>query len=532
MLYDKIHTCENLERAWARVRAKNAGPGIDRVTVQDFNEHLDTNLDDIAQNLAKGSYKPMPVMVYDRAKKNRANKNKSRRTVGVTTVRDKIVQIAVKQVIEPSFSKVFLSCSYAYTPGRSALNAVNDACKEIQAGKLWALRLDIANFFDSIDHKLLLNLIEYRIPEKPLLRLISRLLKNRIFREMGLFDTLVGTIQGSGLSPLLSNIYLHPLDAEAWKRYGTSYFRYSDDIAIFAQERDELLKARDFLLLCLEDLKLSVNMEKTEIVHVSDGIVFLGHHLDVNGKGPSARAVDEVHRKLEQYGSIRPRDNVDEVIDKAITEIRGWFNYYKTLTPLKPPNLVTRLALAQLALDKNQPEIARKLVKAGNTNGLRSARLCFRLAELCTATGLKNQAVREYARALELDPAMHAAGKAIMRLNEEETCHARIKKTQMALHANPHFREGYLALMEDYRLLGLYGFAEKAWQKALELDDATNGEGTDLAGKAEDEPIEESEFDYRQIDQHRFMKVFRGRTDIHSRQWVDERGRQSILYRL
>ena len=207
MIFEKIYEMENLQTAWGRVRANRPGPGIDRVRWEDFEANLSYNLQMLQNQLRDETYKPLPVSVFDQ----RGASGKSR-TIGLSSMRDKVVQQAVLMAIGPHFEPHFLPCSFAYRPGMSALSAVKKAGQCIMAGKLWVLQMDVEKYFDSMDHGLLLDLLGQVIKEKPFVRLISRLLKAKIFREMGLFDNLIGSQQGSGLSPLLSNVYLHPVD--------------------------------------------------------------------------------------------------------------------------------------------------------------------------------------------------------------------------------------------------------------------------------------------------------------------------------
>ncbi len=203
MILEKICAMENLQEAWKRVRINKPGPGIDRVRWEDFEKNLSFNLNAIREKLQKEHYTPLPVMVF-----KKPNSKGTHRTIGISSIKDKVVQQAIAIVLGTQFNGIFLPCCYAYRNNLSAQTAANKAGQCIKAGNLWHLKMDVENFFDSIDHSILLGMIENEINEKPVVRLISKLLKTRIFKEMGLFDNLTGSQQGSGLSPLLSNIYL------------------------------------------------------------------------------------------------------------------------------------------------------------------------------------------------------------------------------------------------------------------------------------------------------------------------------------
>ncbi|RJQ63775.1 MAG: hypothetical protein C4530_03035 [Desulfobacteraceae bacterium] len=232
MIFEKVYDTENLRAAWDKVRANNAAPGIDRVTCKDFEKSLLHNLQVLQRQIRDESYKPLPVVVF---KDKRVKKEG--RTIGISAVRDKVVQQAVVQTLTPHCEPIFLPCSYAYRPKKSALSAVKNANRLITSGNLWSLQIDVKEFFDRMDHMILLDLVRRIAGEKPIIQLVSRLTKARIFKEMGFFDNVSGSHQGSGLSPLLSNIYLHPLDKIMWSRYKDRYLRYSDDIAYLPWKR-------------------------------------------------------------------------------------------------------------------------------------------------------------------------------------------------------------------------------------------------------------------------------------------------------
>jgi group II intron reverse transcriptase/maturase len=517
----QIFSEDNLLHAWRKVRANNGSPGVDRVSLDDFDKNLTKNLALLRQELNSGSYKPMPVMTF-----NKTKKGNKQRIIGISTVRDRIVQRAVVQKLEPAFTNHFLPCTYAYVRGRSALAAVNKASMLVKNGNLWVLQLDVADFFDSIDHQILIELLSRVIREKPLLSLIKRLLKTRIFREMGLFDNLTGTIQGSGLSPILSNIYLHPLDREMWKKYRDKYIRYSDDIALFSEERDELDKARELVEHCLEALKLNLQSRKTTISHAADGLMYLGYYLDTRGKGPSEKSVRRLVDKLQLYDKIKPQDDVEDKISSAAVEIRGWYNYYLTLVPLQPPNILSLVATAKVAMETGNAQLAKDLVLKTGSMKYRHPVIAFQIAELCSSLGLKNHALREYARTLELDPGLKEAEEGIRRIqSDEQNIHEVIKQSQLILHSNPNYRKGYLDLSENYEKLGLYGFAEKAYSKAMELDDDGIDDRTVGNSPVSSEEMKRFDFDYKNVDKELFLEVFRGCENIHARQWIDERGR-------
>lgn len=524
MIFEKIYEIQNLKEAWKSIRSKRPAPGIDRIKVNDFQKKLDENLHNLSREIQAEKYRPMPVMVY----KDRKNSDKYR-LIGISTIRDRVVQQAILNVAAPYFESRFLPCSYAYRPKRSAIKAVNQAGKCIKEGCLWFLKMDIKKFFDNIDHDLLIGFIRQVIDEDPAIRLISRFLKTKIFKEMGLFDNTVGSQQGSGLSPLLSNIYLHPLDLKMWSEFKTRYIRYSDDIAVFAEIREGLEKAQSIIKNGLNDLKLSDSPEKTMISHVSSGIVYLGFYLDIKGKGPGRKSIDQIHEKLKNLPPIRKTDNIDERIKTVDQQLRGWYSYYKNLAAITPPNVLSLLSLVRLACEANEIRYARDLIRQHEVFRHNHPDISFHIAELFFELGMHDHAMREYAKALELDPTMTRAKQRINSVqSREEDLNKAVEKMKTVLHHNPHYREGYEKLAEYYVRLGMYGFAEKAAQKAIEIDDEieTNRPLEEIARKSR-QHIGSLEFE--KSDQKLLLDVFKGRNDAHGRQWVDERGKSGYI---
>ncbi|MFP4389950.1 MAG: reverse transcriptase domain-containing protein [Desulfococcaceae bacterium] len=234
MIFEKLYARETLEAAWRHVRSKRARAGVDRVEPVDFEKNIEKNLDALQEEIRSETYRPGPVMAYE------IRRGGNPRNIGISTVRDRVAQQAAVSVLSPVFEPHFLPCSFAYRAKKSATRAAAAAADHIAKGRHWVLQTDVSRFFDSIDHDILMGILETSVPEKPVLRLIRRMLKAKIFREMGLFDTTIGSHQGSGLSPLLSNVYMQSVDRAMWKRFSSGYLRYSDDIALFCGERETL----------------------------------------------------------------------------------------------------------------------------------------------------------------------------------------------------------------------------------------------------------------------------------------------------
>jgi hypothetical protein len=203
--------------------------------------------------------------------------------------------------------------------------------------------------------------------------------------------------------------------------------------------------------------------------------------------------------------------------------IRGWHGYYKTLKPVTPPNILSLIVLVKVGRHFGEMSIARDLLKKSVDFKHSHPEVSFQLGELFSGMGMQHQAMREYAKALELDPTMEKAKDKIRCLQEDEAdTYKAIEKIQLVLHHNPDYREGYEKLAAHYTELGLYGFAERAYQKALDIDIEPHATG-DLPKIPSS--LDKKDFDYQAIDQDVFLSVFTGRKDSHAKQWVDERGK-------
>lgn len=314
-----------------------------------------------------------------------------------------------------------------------------------------------------------------------------------------------------------------------WQNLKGAYLRFSDDIAVFHEERESLENARDLIERILSELKLSTNKSKSSITHVSGGIVYLGFYMDVKGKGPSQKSIDQIHEKLENLTPVRKTDNITERLKDTDVQIRGWYNYYKSLTAITPPNILSLLSLVRLSMEFNEIQYAKDLLRQHEIFSHTHPEVYFRIAELFRELGMKVRATREYARALELNPSMIAAKDRIRALqNQESDLNQAIEKTKLVLHHNPHYREGYEKLAHYYAKLGLYGHAEKANQKALELDNETDT-GFSVENTSRDSGPGPDGLDFEKSDQELFLELFQGRADAHGRQWIDEFGKCGFI---
>lgn len=352
-LYDKVWREDVLIQAWKRVKKNRGSAGIDKVTLLEIEEHgVELFLKETADLLKAGKYHPRPV--------RRTYIDKSdgkKRPLGIPTVRDRVVQTAVKLLIEPIFETDFEECSYGFRPKRSQHDALKAVRKHCDKRGWWVLDADIKSYFDRIDHNKLMLLMEQRISDRRILKLIRKWLKAGVMEEGKLRQSLTGTPQGGVISPLLSNIYLGVLD-KLWQKHYThlgNLVRYADDFVVVCRIKKDVQHAYKAVNLILMRLGLELQSEKMHLVNLWDGAEgfdFLGmHHRRIKQQSrhghaytatvqrPSGKATRRMRDRIRE--ELKPRNRLfvemGELVKKLNPVIRGWRNYYKL--PLSEPYL-------------------------------------------------------------------------------------------------------------------------------------------------------------------------------------------------
>jgi len=344
-LVDKVYKRKNLEMAWEKVKANRGSGGVDGQSLEEFSAQLDQQLDRLHGELKDEAYHPQPVRQVQIPK---AGKPGEFRKLGIPTIYDRVCQQALLNRLEPIFEPIFDEANFGYRRGRSTKDAMRKVWKEIDGGAEWIVDADLKDFFGSVDHAKLLTLVAQRIADGRALQLIEAMLKAGTYGDGQLFPAERGTPQGGVVSPLLSNILLTPFDQEL-RRKGYQLTRYADDWVITCKSAAEARAALAAATRVLEQLGVTLNPQKTRIVHVQQGFDFLGYRIvrtNRRRKLPASMIRSKLHPKgmiaYPTRKSIRRfRDRVraltrrcaplttEELIQELNPTLRGWGEYYK-----------------------------------------------------------------------------------------------------------------------------------------------------------------------------------------------------------
>jgi RNA-directed DNA polymerase len=317
-LYDKIYEFKNIRRAWIQVKANQGAPGIDGVTIEQYEQNLEENLNSLRECLRKGIYTFKPVKRVDIPKDG---SKKKKRTLGIATVEDRIVQQAIAQIVYPIFEDLFDRC-YGYIENRGAHDAISEVLQRIKQGFQFATIADIKGFFDNIDREKMIELLTERIADGRFLRLIRSSLRVGTWFKGTVTDTGKGLVQGSPLSPVLANIYLVMLD-RAMTIGDRIMIRYADDFLVLTRTKEGALRALKIAKKILNHLKLEVNEDKSGIKALTEGWNFLGFTIDIKGLRISDKAIKKFKRMIRGVTRRHFDIKVDLIIGKLSCIIRG-----------------------------------------------------------------------------------------------------------------------------------------------------------------------------------------------------------------
>lgn len=325
-LMDKVWSRENLRAAYARVRSNGGSAGVDRQTAAKFGEGLEDNLDCITLALQQGLYRPQMIK---RAWIPKPGK-KEKRPLGIPTVRDRVVQTAMRNVLEPIFEKGFAEHSYGFRPGRGCKDALRRVDALLKSGHTWVVDADIKSFFDTIDHDRLMERMERKISDQSTLSLVKQMLKQRVLDTAKEWAPEEGTPQGAVISPLLSNIYLDPLDHEMAEA-GFAMVRYADDFVVLCRSEAEARAALEAVRRWMEAEGLSLHPDKTRVVDatIKGGFDFLGYHFERGMRWPGGKSEKKLKDAIRRKTRRTSGHSLQAIIADVNRTTKGWFEYFK-----------------------------------------------------------------------------------------------------------------------------------------------------------------------------------------------------------
>jgi group II intron reverse transcriptase/maturase len=345
-LWDKILRRDVLWRAWIAVRRNDGAPGIDKTTLADVEQYgVARLLDELAEDLRGGRYRPLPARRVFIPKPGRPDE---RRPLSIPAVRDRVVQAAVKIVLEPIFEADMLACSYGFRPKRSAHDGLQVLIDESWRGRRWVVETDIANCFEAIPIEKLMQAVEERVCDRSVLKLLRLMLRAGVMQDGRVHRSATGTPQGGVISPLLANVYLHRID-RAWdaRQHGV-LVRYADDALVMCRSREQAEAALARLTARLAELGLEPKQAKTRIVHLQvdgEGVEFLGfHHRLVRAQGrrgtgkgvvflarwPTTRAMQHARNRIRELTDRRRvLLSVKWIVQDVNRFLRGWAAYFR-----------------------------------------------------------------------------------------------------------------------------------------------------------------------------------------------------------
>jgi RNA-directed DNA polymerase len=329
-LIDKVWTERNLRASYAKVAANRGAPGVDHVTVEAFGNDMEGNVTKLTQALRGGWYEPQAIRRTYIPKPG----SDEQRPLGIPTVRDRVVQGAVRHVIEPIFEKEFAAHSYGFRPGRGCKDALWRVEELLKKGYVYVVDADLKSYFDSIPHERLMSRLRERIGDGRILGLIAAFLKADIMDGLKEWEPEAGAPQGAVLSPLLSNIYLNPLD-HLMAAQGYQMVRYADDFVILCRSQAEAEQALTFVRQWCEAEGLALNSDKTEIVDVrTGGFDFLGYHFQTTRRGvlawwPRKKSMDKLKDKLRAKTRRTDGRCLQAILADINRTLRGWFGYFQ-----------------------------------------------------------------------------------------------------------------------------------------------------------------------------------------------------------
>lgn len=326
-LIDKVYRPETLYRAWLRVKANKGGVGTDHQSIEGFERDLERNLHKLHEELRTGSYQPRPNLRTYIEKPG----SRDKRPLGKACVRDRVVQTALRFVVEPIFERIFHPRSYGFRPERGCKDALREVDRLLKAGYGWVVDADLEDYFGSIPREPLMREIRQYIGDGRVLGLLEAFLKQGIIEGVAQWTPENGTPQGAVISPLLANLYLNSVDG-ATAAAGYRMVRYADDFVILCRSKEEAEGALEQVQRQMTEKGLRIHPEKTRLVDVGtpgQGFDFLGYHFEGGTRWPRKKSLKKLKEAIRKKTGRSNGKSLECIIENVNGTLRGWFEYFK-----------------------------------------------------------------------------------------------------------------------------------------------------------------------------------------------------------
>jgi len=358
-LIDKVALDRTLAIAWEKVQSNAGSCGVDGITVGTFGKDSEARLLAVKEHIEKGTYAPKPIKRVHIPKAG----SREKRPLGIPTITDRVVQTAVKLVIEPVFEREFAATSYGFRPGRGCKDALREVERHLQGGKCHVVDVDIKGYFDNIPHDKLMELVRERIADGKVLDMLEKFIKAGVLEEGVVTDPETGSPQGGIVSPLLANIYLDPLD-KLLESLGLHSVRYADDIVVLAEDSQTAISALESIKEWMEAAELTLHPEKTRIVDMNEWgahFDFLGYRFKRSRRGKLLKVVRPKSKQKLRQNLRKPtkRSNAHSmaaIIRMINPRLRGWYEYFKHAHPSELSSLDSwvRMRLRSILRKRNK----------------------------------------------------------------------------------------------------------------------------------------------------------------------------------
>jgi len=324
-LMDKVYQPANLYSAYREVAANKGAPGVDNITIEDFTAGLTRNIDKLEQQLRDGTYRPQAIK---RVHIPKPGTNETR-PLGIPTVRDRVVQNALRHVLEPILERQFAQHSYGFRPNRGCKDALRRVDQLVKTGYKYTVDVDLKSYFDTIPHDRLVKELRKYVADNSTIELVEKFLQAEVLDGLKHWTPMAGAPQGAIISPLLSNLYLNDLDHQMAKT-GYQMTRYADDLVIQCRTRQEAEAALEMVRAWTAERGLTLHPTKTKIVHVDeDGFEFLGYRFIKHRRFPRKKSLAKFKEAIRGKTRRTNGNSMQAIIAHVNRTLRGWYEYFK-----------------------------------------------------------------------------------------------------------------------------------------------------------------------------------------------------------